>query len=102
MHYKDRVRCEVELSSIFSEINKQECILFVPKGTYQSYWLSNWGDNFDNIEEYDVTGIDSVPTLEKTKENSRYFVNGIRLGKPTKGLNIVKYSDGSIRKEIVK
>lgn len=89
-------------SDVFSGINKQECILFVPKGTYQSYWLSTWGDNFDNIEEYDVTGIDSVLTSEKNKENSRYSVNGIRLGQPTKGLNIVKYSDGSIRKEIVK
>ena len=89
-------------SDVFSGINKQECILFVPKGTYQSYWLSTWGDNFDNIEEYDVTGIDSMLTLEKNKENSRYSVNGIRLGQPTKGLNIVKYSDGGIRKEIVK
>ena len=89
-------------SDVFSGINKQECILFVPKGTYQSYWLSTWGDNFDNIEEYDVTGIDSMLTLEKNKEISRYSVNGIRLGQPTKGLNIVKYSDGGIRKEIVK
>lgn len=89
-------------SDIFSGINKQECTLFVPKGTYQSYWLSTWGDNFDNIEEYDVTGIDSVLTLEKNKENSRYSVNGTRLVQPTKGLNIVKYSDGGIRKEIVK
>lgn len=64
--------------------------------------ISTWGDNFDNIEEYDVTGIDSMLTLEKNKENSRYSVNGIRLGQPTKGLNIVKYSDGGIRKEIVK
>lgn len=89
-------------SDVFSGINKQECTLFVPKGTYQSYWLSTWGDNFDNIEEYDVTGIDSVLTLEKNKENSRYSVNGTRLVQPTKGLNIVEYSDGSIRKEIVK
>lgn len=89
-------------SDIFSGINKQECTLFVPKGTYQSYWLSTWGDNFDNIEEYDVTGIDGILTLGKNKECSRYSVNGTRLGQPTKGLNIVKYSDGGIRKEIEK
>ena len=36
------------------------------------------------------------------KELSRYSVNGQRLTAPTKGLNIVKYSDGSVRKEMVK
>ena len=32
------------------------------------------------------------------KEVSRYSVNGQQLTAPTKGVNIVKYSDGSVRK----
>lgn len=85
----------------FEGVNKQKCTLYVPKGTYQKYWLSSgWGD-FENIVEYDVTGIDKVTTSTESKELSRYSVNGLRLSAPTKGLNIVKYSDGSVKKVAV-
>ena len=48
--------------------------------------------------EYDATGVDKVTTSSDAREVSRYSVNGQRLAVPTKGLNIVKYSDGSIKK----
>ena len=35
-------------------------------------------------------------------EVARYNVNGVRLDKAQKGLNIVKYSDGTTKKVIVK
>ena len=54
-----------------------------------------------NIEEFDVTGIDKVSTSSDVKEVSRYSVNGQRLSAPSKGLNIVKYSDGSVKKVVV-
>ena len=47
-------------------------------------------------------GIADVVMTSDAKELSRYSVNGQRLTAPTKGLNIVKYSDGSVRKEMVK
>ena len=87
-------------ASIFVNANTKSCILYVPKGTYDDYFISNWGV-FDNIEEYDVTGIDNVTTSSDVKEISRYSVNGQRLKVPTKGLNIVKYSDGSVKKVVV-
>ena len=74
--------------------------VYVPKGTYDDYWLSEFG-YFENIEEFDVTGIDKVSTSSDVKEVSRYSVNGQRLAAPTKGLNIVKYSDGSVKKVVV-
>ena len=88
-------------SSVFYEVDKQKCTLYVPKGTFQDYWLADvWGD-FENIVEYDVTGVDNVTTSTDAKEISRYSVNGQRLSAPTKGLNIVKYSDGSVKKVAV-
>ncbi len=48
------------------------------------------------------TGIDNTTMSSDVKEVSRYSVNGQRLTAPIKGVNIVKYSDGSVRKEIVK
>lgn len=56
---------------------------------------------FENIVEFDATGIDKVTTSTDAKELSRYSVNGQRLSAPAKGLNIVKYSDGSVKKVVV-
>ena len=88
-------------SDVFDMVDKKSCILYIPKGTYQEYWLSNWGD-FENIIEYDPTGIDNSSAETEIKEISRNAVNGLLLKAPTKGLNIVKYSNGSVRKEMVK
>lgn len=87
-------------TSVFTNANTEKCILYVPIGTYDDYWLSNWGV-FENIEEYDATGINQVTKSRDVKELSRYSVNGLRLDAPTKGLNIVKYSDGSVKKVVV-
>ena len=88
-------------SNIFEKLDKKTCVLYVPQGTLQDYRLADvWGD-FGNIVEYDVTGIDNVKTSTAAKEVSRYSVNGQRLSAPTKGLNIVKYSDGSVKKVAV-
>lgn len=48
------------------------------------------------------TGIDNTKVSSEVKEVSRFSSQGQRLTAPTKGVNIVKYCDGSVRKEIVK
>ena len=87
-------------ASTFKDANTKKCILYVPKGTYDDYWLSNWGI-FENIVEYDATGIDHITTSGEAKEISRYAADGQRLEVPAKGLNIVKYSDGCVKKVVV-
>ena len=88
-------------SSAFSGADISKSTLYVPQGTEQDYWLSPvWGD-FGKIVEFDATGIDKVTTSNDAKELSRYSVNGQRLSAPSKGLNIVKYSDGSVKKVAV-
>ena len=91
----------ISAGSAFSGVGISKCTLYVPQGTEQDYWLADvWGD-FGNIVEYDPTGIDRVTTSTDAKELSRYSVNGQRLSAPAKGLNIVKYSDGSVKKVAV-
>ena len=87
-------------SGIFSGCNAQNCTVYVPKGTYDDYKASEFG-YFENIVEFDATDIDKVTTSTDAKEVSRYSVNGQRLSAPAKGLNIVKYSDGSVKKVAV-
>ena len=88
------------LSDAFKGCDAKKCTVYVPKGTYDDYWLSDFG-YFENIVEFDATGIDKTTTSTDVEEVSRYSVNGQRLVGPTKGLNIVKYSDGSVKKVAV-
>lgn len=85
---------------VFDGCDAKKCTVYVPKGTYDDYWISEFG-YFENIVEFDPTGVNNVITSNDTKELSRYSLNGQRLSAPTKGLNIVKYSDGSVKKVAV-
>ena len=85
---------------VFTGCNAQNCTVYVPTGTSDAYKSSEFG-YFENIVEFDATGIDKVATSTNAKEVSRYSANGQRLSAPAKGLNIVKYSDGSVKKVVV-
>ena len=49
-----------------------------------------------------VGGVEGVETDNNSIEVSRYDIHGRRLNEPTRGVNIVIYSDGTTRKEIIK
>lgn len=76
------------------------CKLYVPKGCANKYRNAEVWRDFD-IEEMEVTGIASVTNDSTITEVSRYDVNGQQLSVPTKGLNIVHYSDGTVKKIMV-
>ncbi len=50
----------------------------------------------------DVTAVGAVGTAESVTEVSRYDATGVRIDSPRKGMNIVRMSDGSVRKVLVK
>ena len=85
---------------VFNGCDAKNCTVYVPKGTYDAYKSSEFG-YFEKIVEFDASGIDKVTTSTNAKEVSRYSANGQRLSAPAKGLNIVKYSDGSVKKVVV-
>ena len=87
-------------TDIFTGCDAKNCTVYVPTGTVDAYKSSEFG-YFKNIVEFDATGIDKVATSANVKEVSRYSANGQRLSAPAKGLNIVKYSDGSVKKVVV-
>ena len=88
-------------SNLFLGCDEKNCTVYVPKGTGNAYFRSAEFGYFYNIVEFDATGIDKVATSTNVKEVSRYSANGQRLSAPAKGLNIVKYSDGSVKKVVV-
>lgn len=91
----------IEAGSFFDRINISNCTLYVPQGTKEAYANADVWKDFGNIIEYDATGIDKVTNRSDVKEISRYSLNGQRVTSPTKGVNIVVYSDGSIKKVAV-
>lgn len=94
--------CEIDETTFENEtiIN---ATLYVPKGSLLDYWDDNQWKKFMNIEEFDVTSIGSLNTnVNDVQEVSRYSDNGQRLNTPAKGLNIVKYNNGTVKKIMVK
>ena len=54
------------------------------------------------ITDGSATGISAVEEGQNTViELERYTLEGRRIHNPQKGINIVRYSDGSVRREIV-
>ena len=88
-------------SNAFKGVDAKKCTVYVPMGTRDDYCASDFGDYFENIVEFEATGIDKTTISTDVEEVARYSVNGQRLSAPTKGLNIVKYSDGSVKKVAV-
>ena len=89
-------------SNAFKGVDAKKCTVYVPMGTRDDYCASDFGDYFENIVEFEATGIDKTTTSTDVEEVVRYSVNGQRLSAPTKGLNIVKYSYGSVKKVAVR
>lgn len=89
------------VAGAFEGCDSKNCTVYVPKGTYDAYWLSEWG-YFDNIVEFDATNIRNIVAEPEVQENARYAVNGQRLTAPVKGINLVKYNNGRVKKEMVK
>ena len=79
---------------------RSECKLYVPKGCAKKYRQAEIWKEFD-IEEMDGTGIEGVTNDSTVTEEARYDANGNRLAAPAKGLNIVRYSDGMVKKVMV-
>lgn len=89
------------VEEFYYTVCQDECILYVPKGTVEAYRNSYPWSKFKHIEEMDATGISSALTNPTLEELSRYSAEGKHLKVSHKGLNIVKYSNGIVKKVIV-
>lgn len=91
-------------NSIFSDSTTKNVTLYVPKGSYVYYRIADFWDEFTKIKEFDAIAadIENTHSADSAKELTRYAVNGQRLATPAKGLNIVRYSDGTVKKVMEK
>ena len=77
--------------------------LYVPVGKKSVYQETDAWKNFITIEEYDdITGIAAPKMGKDVKVVDAYQLNGQKLNGVQRGLNIVRMSDGTTRKVVVK
>lgn len=81
---------------------RDNAVLYIPKGSSSAYSKAIDWREFKNIVEFDPTSIENINTAKDIKKTSSYTLDGQRLDHPRRGLNIVKYSDGTVRKILVK
>lgn len=83
------------------DINKERCKLYVPANSFSAYQVADqWKDFF--IVKITPTGIIQPCIDEPNEVVRRYDSNGRQMDKPFKGLNILKMSNGTTRKVMVK
>ena len=90
-------------STSFKNI-QNDATLYVPMGTKTVYAKAAGWKDFPNIVEINTTTL-----LNKIQHNDNniivvacYDIHGRKLSEPAKGVNIIKMSDGTTRKELVR
>lgn len=78
------------------------CILYVPIGSKEAYEKVSPWKYFTNIVEMDITGIKDISSDLSVRLKEYYKPDGQRIAQPQSGVNIIRYSDGTSRKMLVK
>ena len=90
-------------SAFFGNFTLNNATLYVPQGTIEKYKAADRWKEFVWIEEDVSTNIKLSKNGEAgTAEAQRYTIDGQRIAGSKCGLNIMKMSDGTVKKVIVK
>ena len=82
-------------------IKTSTCTLHVPTGCKEAYASTKPWSNFTNIVEEDLSGIKEMEV--KSHGGAAYYnLNGRRVTEPQRGVNIIRYSNGTSKKVLVK
>ena len=88
--------------------NRKYATLYVPKGSKDAYKAAAYWKQFKEIIEIETTGIDQISFQENGEQGVDqkgavwYTIDGKRVDKPKKGINIIRMSDGTTKKVVVK
>ena len=89
-------------SQALDDINKSECKLYVPVGCEDAYKAADQWKDFFFIEGSIGTGIEKIEKDENMRDAQYYGLDGNKQTHLQKGINIIRMSDGSTRKVLVK
>lgn len=92
----------MEVYNTFDKAQYQNVVLYVPLGSLEAYQTADYWRYFQNMQGFDAAGINNVKTEEGDGQNMYYDMSGRKSATPHHGVNIVRYSDGTTRKVIMK
>ena len=88
--------------SCFYGVPTSTCTLHVPAGCKDAYAsLAPWSA-FENIVEFDPTAINQLEHNAEKNVSESFNLQGQRISVPQHGVNIIRYSDGTSKKILVK
>jgi len=88
--------------SVFSSSLYNTAKLYVPQGAIDKYKACEGWKKFVNMEEGTPAGIEAVKTGADAVVRERYTLDGKHITEPQCGLNILKMSDGTTRKVVIR
>ncbi len=86
----------------FDDVPTSTCTLHVPAGCKDAYAsLAPW-NAFENIVEFDPTAINQLEHNAEKNVSESFNLQGQRISVPQRGVKIIRYSDGTSKKILVK
>lgn len=85
----------------FYNIDKEACVLYVPEGTTATYAAAEGWKDFFNIQAFDATPV-RTPQAAVSGTETHYDVTGKIIDAKKPGLHIIRCSDGTSRKVLIK
>lgn len=86
---------------ILSSVNREILGIYVSDELVDAFKAHSYWGKF-RIFPLSGSGINGLPDEKDAEEVARYTSDGIPLTKPTPGLNIIRYNDGTVRKIIIR
>ncbi len=89
-------------SNVFYDVSSKNCVLYVPYGSIGAYATTSPWSSFYNIIEIEVDAIADITTNGNAKATGYYTTDGKQVPTLQRGINIIRYSDGTAKKISVK
>ncbi len=97
------------VSGTFNNSTYLNVVLYVPTGSKATYETTYGWKSFWEIVEMDVddmtpeyTAVEGIVVNRQANATGYYTTDGKRVSQPQRGMNIIRYSDGSAKKVLVK
>ncbi len=88
--------------TVFKDVRKNLCTVYVPEGSYKYYAYDDvWGE-FYFIEEIDVSPVSGIAADGNAEPVGYYTTDGKQVPTLQRGINIIRYSDGTAKKVLVR
>ncbi len=89
-------------TGVFENVRTDFCTLFVPIGAKSAYSIADQWKEFLYVEEVEVSPVADILAGDNSEPAGYYTTDGKQVPQPQRGINIVRYTDGTARKVLVK